>query len=221
MYTISEVSKSSGVSIKVLYYYHKIGILKPAKIGENGYRYYSENELNRLQQIQFYRTFDMSLKEIAKLLSTSQENHLIFLKKHRAELEQRKAELSTIIQTLDKTILKEEKKKSIPASAMFDGLKKEIKFYDPYLIQQVFMMKFRFILLFLITLFATIYLTLVFLIGDWRSFEAKPGVFFFLWGTAGFCTIMLGYYVFFVSPSDETFEKMLETYQVLSEESKK
>ena len=63
VYTVHEVAKISGVSIKALYHYHKIGLLIPESIAANGYRYYSDKELKTLQQILFYRELDFSLKD--------------------------------------------------------------------------------------------------------------------------------------------------------------
>ena len=50
-YTVHEVAELSGVTIKTLYHYQKIGLLMPESIAENGYRYYGEKELKRLQHI--------------------------------------------------------------------------------------------------------------------------------------------------------------------------
>ena len=52
-YTVHEVAKLSGVTIKTLYHYHKRGLLMPESIAENSDRYYGEKELKRLQQILF------------------------------------------------------------------------------------------------------------------------------------------------------------------------
>lgn len=55
LYTLKEVSELSGVTIKTLHHYHKIGLLAPCEISEAGYRLYGTKELERLQQILFYR----------------------------------------------------------------------------------------------------------------------------------------------------------------------
>lgn len=68
LYTVNEVAQLTGVTVKTLYHYHKIGLLKPCKISEAGYRLYSMQELERLQQILFYRELDFSLKDIHKAL---------------------------------------------------------------------------------------------------------------------------------------------------------
>lgn len=68
LYTVNEVAKLSGTTIKTLYHYQKIGLLMPEIVTENGYRYYGENELKRLQQILFYRELDFSLDSIKAAL---------------------------------------------------------------------------------------------------------------------------------------------------------
>ena len=54
-YSISELSKLAGVSTRTLRYYDEIGLLKPSRISDTGYRYYGANEVSVLQQILFYR----------------------------------------------------------------------------------------------------------------------------------------------------------------------
>ncbi len=62
-YTVHEVAKLSGVTIKTLYHYQKIGLLMPESIAGNGYRYYGDKELEQLQQILFYRELDFQLEK--------------------------------------------------------------------------------------------------------------------------------------------------------------
>lgn len=71
MKTVNEVSKLSGVSIRTLHHYDKIGILKPAQITEAGYRLYNEENLERLQSILIFRELKFSLKEIKEILESS------------------------------------------------------------------------------------------------------------------------------------------------------
>lgn len=58
LYTVKEVSKITKVTVKALHHYHKIGLLLPCKVNEAGYRFYGTKELERLQQILFYRELD-------------------------------------------------------------------------------------------------------------------------------------------------------------------
>ena len=67
MYHIKEAAQFSGVSVKTLYHYDKIGLLVPLK-SENGYRTYSQEDLERLQVILYYKYLGFSLEKIAELL---------------------------------------------------------------------------------------------------------------------------------------------------------
>ena len=67
MYLIKKVSEISGVSVRTLHHYDKIGLLSPQK-QENGYRYYSEEDMSLLQMILFYKYLGFPLKKIKELL---------------------------------------------------------------------------------------------------------------------------------------------------------
>ena len=69
MMTVNEVSKLTGVSIRTLQYYDKIGLLKPTKYTESGYRLYDDTALEMLQQILLFRELEFPLKEIKQILS--------------------------------------------------------------------------------------------------------------------------------------------------------
>ncbi len=92
---INEFAKLTGVSVRTLHYYDEIGLLKPAYASEyNGYRFYDENSLVRMQEILFYRELDFSLKSIKEILSSpdydkekafAEQKKLLVLKKERLE----------------------------------------------------------------------------------------------------------------------------------------
>lgn len=69
MMTVNEVSKLTGVSIRALQYYDKIGLLKPTEYTESGYRLYDDTALEMLQQILLFRELEFPLKEIKQILS--------------------------------------------------------------------------------------------------------------------------------------------------------
>ena len=69
-YSVKEVAKLSGVSIRTLHYYDKINLLKPLNRTEAGYRYYGEQELLRLQQILFYKELDFDLSDFTLSLTS-------------------------------------------------------------------------------------------------------------------------------------------------------
>ena len=65
---ISEVAKLTGITVRTLHYYDEIGLLKPSEITEAGYRLYSREDLEILQQILFFRELDFPLSQIKELL---------------------------------------------------------------------------------------------------------------------------------------------------------
>lgn len=69
MYRVKEVSELTGISVRMLHHYDKIGLLRPTAISESGYRLYNDNNLKLIQQILIYRELDFSLKEIKEILS--------------------------------------------------------------------------------------------------------------------------------------------------------
>ncbi len=103
-YTVKEVAKLSGVTVRALHHYDQVGLLKPAQVGENGYRYYGREELLRLQQILFHRELELPLDAIAEVLDQPGFDRLDALKRHRKTLSQKAARYRKLIQTLDRTL---------------------------------------------------------------------------------------------------------------------
>ena len=68
MFTVKQLSRLAGVTPRTLHHYDAIGLLKPSRIGANGYRYYEQESLLRLQQILFYRELDIPLDAIKKIM---------------------------------------------------------------------------------------------------------------------------------------------------------
>ena len=68
---IKDFSELTGVSVRTLHYYDETGLLKPSFVDEqNGYRFYDEENLSKMQEILFYRELDFPLKEISEILSS-------------------------------------------------------------------------------------------------------------------------------------------------------
>lgn len=95
MYLIKQVSEISGVSVRTLHHYDEIGLLSPKK-QENGYRYYSDEELSQLQTILYYKYLGFSLKEIKSLMTQNEDNLLSHLK-HQLKLMQKEKRPSSNI----------------------------------------------------------------------------------------------------------------------------
>jgi DNA-binding transcriptional MerR regulator len=104
--TVSETARLSGISVRTLHHYDEIGLLRPASIGRNRYRYYGETDLLRLQQILFYREFGMALSEIAALLDDPGFDHVEALRQHRARLIAETERHRQLIATIDRTIVR-------------------------------------------------------------------------------------------------------------------
>lgn len=120
-YTVHEVAKLSGVTIKTLYHYQKIGLLMPESVAENGYRYYGDNELERLQQILLYRELDLPLEKV-KAAMESEPSRLRCLCEQKTLLMVRQQRMSSILHTLEETIIHAEKGAVMGKEKMFAGL---------------------------------------------------------------------------------------------------
>lgn len=104
-YSISQLSKLAGVSSRTLRYYEEIGLLLPREKGDNGYRYYYSRQVDRLQQIMFYRSFDMELDDIKNILNSDDFNQVTALESHLVKLENQKAKINRLIDSVNKTIM--------------------------------------------------------------------------------------------------------------------
>lgn len=124
LYTVKEVSELTGATIKTLHYYHKIGLLQPCEITDVGYRLYGTKELERLQQILFYRELDFSLKDIKKALE-GELNRLECLDKQQKLLLARKQRLDCLLKTINESIVLGKKGEVMDKSIMFKGFNKE------------------------------------------------------------------------------------------------
>jgi MerR family transcriptional regulator, thiopeptide resistance regulator len=125
MFTVKQLSKLAGVTPRTLHHYDDIGLLKPSRIGDNGYRYYEEEALLRLQQILFYRELDIPLDDIKKILGRQDFDVLGALRSHKDALQKQVGRLNRLIQTVDHTIdyLKGDTKMS--EKGLFEGFSEE------------------------------------------------------------------------------------------------
>src|SRR5690242_16545098 len=119
--TVSEVAKLSGVSVRTLHHYDEVGLLKPAGVGPNGYRYYGRGELLRLQQILFHRELGFSLQEIGRVLDAEDFDKVAALKAHRAKLAAEAARYRRLMRTIDATLAALEGDATMDETAMYMG----------------------------------------------------------------------------------------------------
>jgi DNA-binding transcriptional MerR regulator len=102
--TVKQLASLSGVTVRTLHHYDEIGLLRPAAVGANGYRYYGRTEQLRLQQILFHRELGVPLSAIAELLDLEGADHIAVLEQHRGKLEAERERYRILIQTIDRTI---------------------------------------------------------------------------------------------------------------------
>ena len=102
---IKEAAEAAGVSVRTLHHYDQIGLLQPEKIHENGYRKYSESDMDKLQQIMFFRELDFKLSDIKRILEDPGFDRLGALQAQHELLKKKHERLDSIIATLEKSII--------------------------------------------------------------------------------------------------------------------
>ncbi|MEQ8175244.1 MAG: MerR family transcriptional regulator [Syntrophomonadaceae bacterium] len=125
-YSIQKLSKMAGVSSRTLRYYDEIGILKPARVNSSGYRVYGRTELDRLQQILFYRELGLSLEGIREIVTAPGFDTDKALKEHHARLLDKRQRLDLLIATVAKTIAASEGRIAMRDSEKFEGFKQKM-----------------------------------------------------------------------------------------------
>ena len=109
MRTVKEVSNLTGISVRTLHYYDEIGLLKPTGKSEAGYRLYDDKALETLQQVLFFREFDIPLKEIKAVMANPALDRNQILQMQRKMLTAKKERMERLIASID-DILKGENK---------------------------------------------------------------------------------------------------------------
>ncbi len=125
MYTVKHLSRIAGVTVRTLHHYDQIGLLRPTQVGGNGYRYYADEALYRLQQVLFYRELGLPLKEIKHIMGRRDFDVLSSLKAHRSALQAQAGRLDRLISTIDKTIDHLKAKVTMNPQRLFDGFSEE------------------------------------------------------------------------------------------------
>jgi len=120
-YTVKQLARLSGVSVRTLHHYDEIGLLKPAFTGENRYRYYGREELLRLQDILFHRELGVPLAQIARLIETEGRDRLAILGEHREMLAERVTRSRQLLRTIDRTIAELQGEGTMDDKDMFKG----------------------------------------------------------------------------------------------------
>lgn len=101
---VKEVAELVGVSIRTLHHYDQIGLLTPKEITDSGYRLYSEENLETLQQILFFKELGFTLKEIKNIINSPSFNRQEALILQRKMLLEKRNKVDKMLETIDKTI---------------------------------------------------------------------------------------------------------------------
>ena len=125
-YTIKDVCRISGQSARTIRFYDKIGLLTPEKIRSNGYRIYTERQLDILQQILFYRELDMELEQIKKIIYDENFDAKSALNSHIAALRLKRERIDGIIASAEKTLLTLDGGYTMSQNEKFEAFKKNL-----------------------------------------------------------------------------------------------
>lgn len=101
MKTVKEAARLAGISVRTLHYYDHIGLLKPSKLTESGYRFYSEHDLAVLQQILLLKELGFPLKNIKVMIYNHIENKDYLLEKQKELLILKRDRLNELIHLID------------------------------------------------------------------------------------------------------------------------
>jgi DNA-binding transcriptional MerR regulator len=145
MFTVKQLAELAGVTPRTLRFYDRMDLLKPTRVGANGYRYYDHAALLRLQQILFYRELDLPLERIRAILEDPAFDIEAALASHKAVLARRRERLEHLIATVDDTILHLKGKKEMSDKQLFAAFSEEeqaemekeaMQLYDPEIVRE-------------------------------------------------------------------------------------
>lgn len=123
-YSIQELSRLSGVTPRTLRWYDEIGLLKPGRVAESGYRYYGEAQVDRLQDILYYRELGIELARIREMLDDPAYDRLTALRSHLQGLTEKRDALDRVIASMQATISAWERNEVMSDEKKFEAFKK-------------------------------------------------------------------------------------------------
>lgn len=124
-YSIQELARLAGVTTRTLRWYDQIGLLKPGRVAESGYRYYGDAQVDRLQDILYYRALGVELAQIKECLDDPAFDRLAALRSHLAALETEQERLNGLIRSVKATIDAEERNETMNDEQKFECFKKQ------------------------------------------------------------------------------------------------
>lgn len=125
-YTVQKLGALAGISTRTLRYYDEFGLLKPARINSSGYRIYGQAEVDRLQQILFYRELGLSLEGIKEIVTAPSFDGAQALREHHHTLLQRRQQLDQLIANVELTLAHTEGRMTMSNEEKFSGFKQKL-----------------------------------------------------------------------------------------------
>ena len=125
-YTINKLAKLAGISTRTLRWYDECGLLKPHRTSSNGYRIYAQAEIDRLQQIMFYRELGVELSEIGRILAAKDFDGLAAMQNHHAALCIKREKLNSLISNVEKSISSMKGEITMSDNEKFEGFKQNL-----------------------------------------------------------------------------------------------
>ena len=119
-WSIQDIARRVGTTSRTLRHYDDVGLLKPSRVGDNGYRYYDQTALVRLQRILLLRELGLSLSSIAEVLE-GQNDTALALDKHLEWLRQEQRRLARQIVSVETTLHKLKEGAPLMAEEILDG----------------------------------------------------------------------------------------------------
>jgi MerR family transcriptional regulator, thiopeptide resistance regulator len=119
-WSIQQVARMSGVTARTLRYYDEIGLLRPARVGSNGYRYYERPQMHRLQELLLLRDLGLDLATIGAVID-AEHDRIEALRRHHRRMTAERDRLDRLAATVAITIEHLEKGTDMPAENLFHG----------------------------------------------------------------------------------------------------
>ena len=124
-YTVHELAELSGVTVRALHHYDKMGLVCPQR-SDNGYRVYGAVEIDRLQQVLLYRECGMALADVKRMLDDPLFDECAALKAHLQELFRRREHLNDLIASVQRTLACREEGWAMEDEERFKAFKRKV-----------------------------------------------------------------------------------------------
>ncbi|AKQ64849.1 Transcriptional regulator, MerR family [Myxococcus hansupus] len=119
--TVSQVARLAKISIRALHHYDELGLLRPSDRSESGYRLYSQADLQRLQQVLFFKELGFPLEEIRRILADPTFDLRAALRMQRQLLTERASRLDALVHAVDTALDALERGTHVDKDAMFEA----------------------------------------------------------------------------------------------------